>query len=59
MGHPLNVTHSLGMAQVVRGLEGFAEHLGLGTLRLAIVDIIAGLWKLFGPKQPAPAGGGQ
>lgn len=39
--HPLNFNGSKGMAQVIRGITGFA-----GNIRLAIVDIIVGVIRL-------------
>lgn len=56
MSHPLNLTHSPAVAQILRGVTGIAQKCGLGTLRLAIVDILAGLWRQFAPKQSAAPG---
>lgn len=36
--HPLNFSHTNGMAQMIRGLTGL-----LGSLDLAIIDILVGL----------------
>lgn len=49
--HPFNVNRSSGLGQVLRGLTGL-----LGTLDLAVVDIIVGLARLVMPDLP---GGGE
>lgn len=40
LAHPLNVTGSNGLAQVLRGLTGL-----LGSLNYAVVDIIMGMFR--------------
>jgi hypothetical protein len=46
--NPLNLNHSQGLAQILRGLTGF-----VGALDLAILDLIIGGFKVYSDfKQP-------
>jgi hypothetical protein len=42
MENPLNLNHSQGLAQILRGLTGF-----VGALDLAILDLIIGGFKIY------------
>jgi hypothetical protein len=42
MENPLNLNHSQGLAQILRGLTGF-----VGALDLAILDVIIGGFKVY------------
>jgi hypothetical protein len=42
MENPLNLNHSQGLAQILRGLTGF-----VGALDLAILDLIIGGFKVY------------
>lgn len=44
--HPLNFFKSKGLAQMIRGFEGFA-----GNLKLAIVDIVMGAFQFMKEKK--------
>lgn len=55
LDHVLNVNHSRGAAQMLRGFTGFA-----GNLNLAIIDIIFGAFSLLKEnKKPAAAAAAQ
>lgn len=43
LAHPLNPQKSQAMAQLLRGLTGVAQVFGLASLRLALIDIAAGV----------------
>ncbi len=51
--HPLNFGKSAGVAQVLRGLTGLAAAFGVASLRLALLDIGLGFWRMA----RRPAGG--
>lgn len=50
LDHPLNFSHSRGIAQIIRGLEGI-----FGSLSLAIVDIALGLLEVIKERRAAAA----
>lgn len=50
LDHPLNFRHSRGIAQIIRGAEGF-----FGSLSLAIVDIVLGLLEVMKEKRGSVA----
>jgi hypothetical protein len=51
--HPMNPGRSEGLAQILRGLTGFA-----GNLRLAVIDLFMRLVKLGRERRGADAGAG-
>lgn len=51
INHPLNFAHSRGVAQVIRGLEGFFD-----SLDLAIIDIVMGIVEVIKEKRVTSAG---
>lgn len=51
--HPLNWDGSYEVAQVLRGLTGL-----LGNLRLAVVDLLMGGFRILSRRPPAPPDGG-
>lgn len=50
INHPLNFSHSKGVAQIIRGLEGFFD-----SLDLAIIDIVMGVVEVIKEKRVAGA----
>ena len=54
--HPLNFAKSPAVAQVLRGLTGLLAVFGVGSLRLAVLDVALGLWQAL--RRRPPAGGG-
>lgn len=51
--HPLNPEASMGIAQIIRGVEGL-----LGNLSLAIVDIVFGMFRVMEEKRHAAPSSG-
>lgn len=49
--HPLNLGRSPAWARVIRGLTGLAQALGVESLALAVVDIVAGAIAVVGGRK--------
>lgn len=53
--HPLNLAKSPAVAQVLRGMTGLLSMFGVGSLRLAVLDVALGLWQALRRRPAAGA----
>lgn len=63
VNHPLNLTKSESVGQILRGLTGLASVFGVHSLRLALLDVAAGVFSAVKGaagrvRPPGPEAGG-